>query len=63
MMYRIWCTVSGGVTGHREAWLKVNGKVYETESYEKAQEKASDLMYEMNKRGYVATFTYTVEEV
>jgi len=63
MTYRIWCVVYGGVTGLREAWLKVNGAIYETDSYQEASEKA----YEMNERTskFVssANFKYTVKSV
>jgi len=24
--FGVWCTVSGGITGHREAWLKKTAK-------------------------------------
>jgi hypothetical protein len=29
MPYGIWCIVSGGVTGRREAWLKVYAVIIE----------------------------------
>ena len=37
--YGVWCVVSGGVTGHREAWLKVDGKIWEG-TKEEAEAKA-----------------------
>lgn len=28
--YKVWCVTTGGVTGHRESWLKNGGKVFST---------------------------------
>jgi hypothetical protein len=37
----IWCQVWGGVTGHREAWMKNReGKIAEFDTIEAAQEEA-----------------------
>lgn len=63
-MYGIWCTVSGGVTGHREAWLKSNGErltfatLQEAENY--AQKLTSD---RMSVRYRKADFYYSAKEI
>lgn len=62
-MYRIWCIVSGGVTGHREAWMKKDGSIYETESYREALEWAVELNKKMNDCFSTAFFRYTVKQV
>lgn len=61
-MYRIWCEVWGGVTGYREAWLKVEGKIYETDNHAEALEKAEELNFITSKFTSSASFRYTVEE-
>ena len=62
MRYRIWCRVSGGLTGTREAWLKTkSGKIYETGNKTTAQKKATQLNKTMGKNS-MASFHYSVEE-
>jgi len=61
MTYRIWATVYGTI-GYREAWLKENGKIFNTENRDEAEEKAKVLNEGMNGRS-TARFSYTVEEV
>jgi len=61
--FRIWCRVSGGLTGTREAWLKKrNGKIYETKNRTTAQKEASRLNKTMGKNS-MASFRYSVEEI
>lgn len=61
MTFRIWCRVSGGVTGTREAWLKSDGVVKEFATREAAQAEADKLN---RPQPYsTASFRYTVEEV
>ena len=60
--YRIWCRVSGGMTGTREAWLKHNGKIYEVATKVTAQKKAKQLNKDMGKNTMV-NFHYSVVEV
>lgn len=60
--YRIWCEVSGGVTGHQESWLKDNGKIYETNSKVTAQNKAKRLNATMGKNSSTR-FRYSVVKV
>ena len=53
-MYRIWCRVSGGITGAREAWLKAkSGKIYQTKNKATAQRKAKKLNTDMGKNTMV----------
>src|SRR4051795_10125185 len=42
--YGIWCVVSGGLTGHREAWLKQDGVVMEFPTEAAATAEAAHLM-------------------
>lgn len=61
MSYGIWCTVFGGVTGHRENWLHQSGDLFETESLSYAERMAADLNEQMNKSpSRAATFRYKV---
>lgn len=60
--YQIWCRVSGGVTGTREAWLKERGKVMMFTEAE-AIEHAALLNKEMNNRFATANFEYSVRRV
>ena len=63
MRYRIWCTVSGGMTGTRQAWLKKkDGKIYETSNKTSATKKAQHLNATMGKNSMVR-FRYEVAEV
>ena len=61
MTYGIWCRVSGGVTGSRQAWLKDNGKVVQFDTLELAQAEASRLMANVSSRSG-ASFSYTAKE-
>ena len=64
MQYGIWCTVSGGVTGPRAAWLKENQvrKVFSCRI--EAEQEAADLQSIMNSSPYTTTrFTYTVRQI
>lgn len=60
MMFRIWCTVSGGVTGYRTTWFKRNGEVVEFATHKEAQAEA-DRMNEERSQSYVR-YTYEVVE-
>lgn len=60
-MYRIWCKVSGGVTGTRTAWLKERGRVMSFTQAE-AIEHAALLNKEMNSQ-FGPKFEYTVKKV
>lgn len=54
----VWCEVSGGVTGHREAWLKVNGEEVEYDTQDEAETAAATCRE--NVRGNTrATFHYS----
>jgi len=60
--WRVWCRVSGGVTGTREAWLKNgNGVIEEFDTREEAQAVASRLNATMGRNSAVS-FYYTVRE-
>lgn len=59
----VWCEVSGGVTGHREAWLKAaDGRPLAFSTEEEAIAKAAD-----QKRGIgaigPARFRYTARRL
>lgn len=43
MIYRIWCEVSGGVTGSREGWLRDEGEIWQTTDRERARQEAAEL--------------------
>ena len=58
-MFSIWCKVSGGITGTREAPLKENGEVFLTDDYDEAIIKAANLNEKMNRDSAV-NFQYTV---
>lgn len=58
-MFRIWCTVAGGITGYREAWLKDKGEIYETESEEDANERVRSLR-DLTRDGTKCSFSYSV---
>lgn len=60
-MFRIWCSVYGGVTGTREAWMKSEGEVMEFETREAAEAEAAKARAGTagNSR---CSFSYTVEE-
>jgi len=63
MLYRIRCYVSGGVTGDRQSWLKLNDRVYETSDKEEAESIAADNNKSMNTPYSVASFRYRVVEM
>lgn len=58
MKYNIWCRVSGGRTGTREALLKSDGVVTEFPSQESAEAEAARLNTTMNNRWSTAAFSY-----
>lgn len=60
MAYGIWCTVSGGVTGRREAWLKHKGIRATYETRDDAEREAMRLRAAMNDPYATATFRYDV---
>lgn len=58
MTYGVWCKVSGGVTGTREAWLKnADRKIKSFATYEEAQAEAARLMANVSCYSR-ATFSY-----
>lgn len=57
-MFGIWCTVSGGITGHRTSWLKIEGQVQEYASFQEADAIAADLERRANSQNAVANFRY-----
>jgi hypothetical protein len=60
-IYGVWCHVSGGVTGTREAWLKRypsdDSKPHEFATFEEAEAEARRLR-ELTSRAAI-TLTYT----
>jgi hypothetical protein len=58
--YRIWCQVSGGVTGTGEGWLKRNSEVVTFESQDEAEAYARELRERNNSQYAKARFRYTV---
>ena len=60
-MFGIWCTVTGGVTGTREAWMKEDGKIklYDTEA--EAAERARRLM-DVLSTSSAARFSYVAKQ-
>jgi hypothetical protein len=59
--YVIHCSVSGGVTGYREAVLKKNGEVLYFTDRAEAEEEAKRLRQNMGRTS-LASFRYVVEE-
>ena len=55
--FGVWCQVSGGVTGHRQAWLKSNGVRVEFATQEEAEVEAERLNA-IPRPHAVATFRY-----
>lgn len=60
----VWCVVSGGVTGHREAWLKTGGVGNVPEAIwsgteAEATEESKRLMKVFNNSRSLASFSYT----
>jgi hypothetical protein len=62
--YRVWCVVSGGVTGTRQAWLKDgDGLVREWTDRAEAERQANVLTRRMNYHPLAkATFQYLVRK-
>jgi len=51
----VWCTVWGGVTGHREGWMKSNGEIRTFDTKEQAEAAAA----RMSVRSPYATASYS----
>jgi hypothetical protein len=62
MKYQILCQISGGITGYRQAMLKENDKVWETDDEQKARNKAKNLNGKTNDSYSCASFSYSVQE-
>jgi len=62
MKFRIFCEVSGGVTGYRYSYLKKWGKAMLFSTQEAAQAECDRLKKKMNGPHARATFSYSVEE-
>lgn len=60
--YGVWCVVSGGITGHREAWLKANGEVILFDTADDAEAEAHRLTTMSNTRHSTTDFSYSVRE-
>jgi hypothetical protein len=60
MKYKILCSVSGGVTGNRQAHLKENGRIWSTSDRDEAVRKAAQLNSAMNNAYSTARFSYVV---
>jgi hypothetical protein len=61
-MFGVWCRVSGGFTGTREAWMKVNGRRAEYETREEAAEAAATARAAISPYS-TASFSYTAQEI
>jgi hypothetical protein len=62
--FGVWCEVYGGVTGHRQAWLKENGAVVMFDTHEEAAERAKKLSDDKNGNPYrTANFEYSAREI
>jgi hypothetical protein len=59
MNFYILCSVSGGVTGHRQALLKENGRIKSFSTREEAAEEATRLMKNVSPYA-TASFSYRV---
>jgi len=57
----VWCTVRGGVTGHREAWLKEDGREW-VGSREEAEREAARLNALPRSPHSLASFKYLAME-
>jgi hypothetical protein len=57
--YGIWCVVSGGVTGYREAWMKDIHKEIWLGTKEEAESKVKKIMDDRRGSFSVASFSYT----
>lgn len=62
MRYGVWCRVSGGMTGTREAWLKSEGVLCVYETFEAAAAEAKK-WNDAPRYNSVATFRYTAKEM
>lgn len=63
MPYAIWCRVSGGVTGTREAWMKSNGRLVLFDTLAEAEADAAHHREQMNASPFrSAYFQYTAME-
>jgi hypothetical protein len=60
--FLIRCTVSGGITGSRSAYLKVNGEVAAFATREAAEAEAARCRTLVRNNTSGARFTYAVEE-
>lgn len=60
--FAVWCRVSGGVTGTREAWLKSNGTLVLFDTRAEAEAEASRLNKQMNHPHSTADFRYTARQ-
>jgi hypothetical protein len=59
----VWCEVWGGVTGSREAWLKIDGKVATFPTCDEAEAEARRLGQRMDARLYsAANFRYSARQ-
>lgn len=60
-MYKIWCEVSGGITGYRTGFLKRAGKIHTFDNRDEAQQEVDRLTDKASKRihGY-ADHKYSV---
>lgn len=59
--FRVFCEVSGGVTGYRCSYMKRNGEEMIFASKEAAELAAHNAMRQMNGPYAVARFKYTVD--
>lgn len=60
--YRVYCAVSGGVTGFRESYLRDESGELRFPTYDQAEAVASHLRATMG-RNSPATFYYSAEEI
>ena len=61
MSYRILCSISGGFTGNRSAYMKVNGKERRFTTLQQAEACACRLRKSSADKHARATFRYAVE--
>jgi hypothetical protein len=63
-MFGIWCVVSGGVTGHREAWLKSLGDRVSFASRKEAEDLVATMTErKLNDPHRKAAYRYSVREI
>ncbi len=63
MTHKIWCEISGGVTGYRAAYLKSKGVIITFPTEAAAQKHADHLTMIANRAIHsTANHKYTVEE-